>query len=583
MYGLVKTTFANPYYVEGNCQSPIEVSTWDPEYSATNVGTTCLSIDHAAQGFHNYKGYLSTWAGLVASSNGSTDQHLRPQGWGLFMENTTVNGSWIEVIDTKATSQKFGRIVNNVTLAMPHSGIFQAARDPLTNIVQPEDLDGQGIYNIRAAIPSPYINVLCANMNGDELAPLIYANQSNVTLNFTQDLPTNWISNFNFSNFENLTTQFDDVFGFDENERPPIFYKMPTPFNTILNNTGVWPQTSVYLLGQGGPDETSGIPNNDDFFICRLKAGLTPNCSTHYTAMGSGGSMSAHCEDPNEPMTYNRFNHSRAETTSSDWFNVATSAMNSLSLNNGVTNSNAAANARMLTQFQLRSMDGLNPSLPSPAEALAVMVGCTLLMSAQDSAFVEFWNYTQTMLSPGVHQQFPALIQAQQYASGGTQDYQRGFYIVLFFVFLCDAFVLVYFLVYHGLVTDFSEPPNLFSIAVNSPPSELMRGSCGGGPMMDQYALRWRVGREGEHLFMAGEVPPPYSGPSPGSGLFRRRARATDFVANEEEGLELGQAGRQETAGSRMSAYSGVSQTSEEKQGSLGRMYTLLAKRRSFL
>lgn len=583
MYGLVKTTFANPYYVEGNCQSPIKVSTWDPEYSATNVGTTCLSIDHAAQGFHNYKGYLSTWTGLVASSNGSTDQHLRPQGWGLFMENTTVNGSWIEVIDTKATSQKFGRIVNNVTLAMPHSGIFQAARDPLTNLVQPEDLDGQGIYNIRAAIPSPYINVLCANMNGDELAPLIYANQSNVTLNFTQDLPTNWISNFNFSNFENLTTQFDDVFGFDENERPPIFYKMPTPFNTILNNTGVWPQTSVYLLGQGGPDETSGIPNNDDFFICRLKAGLTPNCSTHYTAMGSGGSMSAHCEDPNEPMTYNRFNHSRAETTSSDWFNVATSAMNSLSLNNGVTNSNAAANARMLTQFQLRSMDGLNPSLPSPAEALAVMVGCTLLMSAQDSAFVEFWNYTQTMLSPGVHQQFPALIQAQQYASGGTQDYQRGFYVVLFFVFLCDAFVLVYFLVYHGLVTDFSEPPNLFSIAVNSPPSELMRGSCGGGPMMDQYALRWRVGREGEHLFMAGEVPPPYSGPSPGSGLFRRRARATEFVANEEEGLELGQAGRQETAGSRMSAYSGVSQTSEGKQGSLGRMYTLLAKRRSFL
>jgi hypothetical protein len=228
-------------------------------------------------------------------------------------------------------------------------------------------------------------------------------------------------------------------------------------------------------------------------------------------------------------------------------------------------------------------MDGLNPSLPSPAEALAVMVGCTLLMSAQDSPFVEFWNYTQTTLSPGVHQQFPALIQAQQYASGGTQDYQRGFYIVLFSVFLCDAFVLVYFLVYHGLVTDFSEPPNLFSIAVNSPPSELMRGSCGGGPMMDQYALRWRVGREGEHLFMAGEVPPPYSGPSPGSGLFRRRARATEFAANEEEGLELGQAGRQETAGSRMSAYSDVSQTSEATRGRLGRMYTVLAKRRSFL
>lgn len=32
MYGLVKTTFANPYYIADNCQSPIQPSTWDPEY-----------------------------------------------------------------------------------------------------------------------------------------------------------------------------------------------------------------------------------------------------------------------------------------------------------------------------------------------------------------------------------------------------------------------------------------------------------------------------------------------------------------------------------------------------------------------
>lgn len=99
--------------------------------------------------------------------------------------------------------------------------------------------------------------------------------------------------------------------------------------------------------------------------------------------------------------------------------------------------------------------------------------------------------------------------------------------------------------------------------------------------MMDQYGLRWRVGREGEHLFMAGETPPPYSGPV-ASGMFKRRVRATQVATNEEEGLELGRAGGQEIAGSRMSAYSGVSQESEVK-GSLGRMYTLLSKRRSFL
>jgi hypothetical protein len=41
-------------------------------------------------------------------------------------------------------------------------------------------------------------------------------------------------------------------------------------------------------------------------------------------------------------------------------------------------------------QFMLQKME-LNPALPSPAEALAVMASSTLLMSATDSPFVEFW------------------------------------------------------------------------------------------------------------------------------------------------------------------------------------------------
>jgi len=582
MYGLVKTSFANPNYIESNCQNPIQVSTWDPEYSATDVGTTCVSIDYAAQGLHNFKTYLSYWADVVANGNGTINQQYRPQGFGLFMENTTANASWIEMIDTNATSHKFGRIVNNVTMAFPHSGIYQAARDPQTNLVQPEDLDGVGIYNIRAAIPSPYINVLCANMNGSELAPLIYANQSNVTLNYTQDLPTNWLTNFNFTGFANLTTAVDDVFGFDENNRPPIFYKFPQPFNTILNNTGIWPQPNIYLLGLGGPDESTGIPNNDDYFMCRLKAGLTPKCSTHYTATGSGGYMTADCDDPDEPLTYIRFNGSRQETTSSDWFNVATLALDSLALNNGITDGDASL-ARMLTQFQLHTMGGLNPSLPSPAEALAVMAGCTLLMGAQDSPFVEFWNYSSTTLTPGMVQQFPALIQAQQYASGGTQAYQRVFYVVLLVAFALNAFVLVYIAAHRGLVTDFSEPPNLFAIAVNSPPSARMRGACGGGPAPDQYALRWRVAREKDHLFMAGDERAPFrEPPAAGARGFRKsffRGRATGFAA-DEDAVEMGGVVAQAAA-----PYEEVQQHTPQQgppQGNLGRNFSLLAKRRSY-
>jgi hypothetical protein len=71
--------------------------------------------------------------------------------------------------------------------------------------------------------------------------------------------------------------------------------------------------------------------------------------------------------------------------------------MNSLSLNTGVTDGDAS-NSRMLSQFQLKNMDGLNPALPSPAEALAVLMGSTLLMSAQDSPFVEFWVRSLSLL-----------------------------------------------------------------------------------------------------------------------------------------------------------------------------------------
>ena len=590
MYGLVKTSFANVAYINSNCQTPIQVSTWDPEDSASNVENTCAAIDYSAQGMHNFKTYLSYWADEVANGNGTSDQLYRPQGFGLFMDNTTANATWIEIIDTNKTSHHFGRIVNNVTLAFPHSGIFQAARDPRTNLVQPEDLDGVGIYNIRAAIPSPYINVLCANLNASELAPIVYAAQPNITLNYTQDLPgASWVTKFNRSSIANLTT-LADVFSFDENNRVPIFYKTPLPFNTIASSPGSWPDPNIYIIGQGGPDETSVVTNNDDYFMCRLKAGLTPKCSTHYTATGSGSFMTAHCDDPDEPMTYSRFNSSRAETISSDWMNVGGLALLSLAFGDGITDGNASI-ARMLTQFQLTSMNGLNPSLPSPAEALAVLTGCTVLMGAKDSPFVEFWDYSTTNLNPGMEQQFPALIQAQQYASGGTQTYQRIFYVVLFIAFLCNAFVLAYLIANRGLVTDFSEPSNLFAIAVNSPPSEHMRGACGAGPAPEQYALRWRVARERDHLFMAGEDSPAFRGEGaaaaaaaargPRRPFFRRGGAgapaANRFSANPE-GIEMGSG-----VGHAGRLYHDAMPEHVSPQSRLGRHFSLLAKRRSLL
>lgn len=178
-------------------------------------------------------------------------------------------------------------------------------------------------------------------------------------------------------------------------------------------------------------------------------------------------------------------------------------------------------------------------------------------------------------MTPGAYQSFPSLIQDQQYASGRTQSYQRLFYIPLFFIFVTNVFVLIYFVLNRGLVTDFSEPPNLFSIAVNSPPSELMGGSCGGGPMKEQYAVKWRVGREGEHLFMAGEKDLSSRTARFGRGVFRRR----EARASEDDGVELGNGGRRTL----YAGFDDAPNRSKAKEAPLGRMYSKLAKRRSVL
>ena len=94
-----------------------------------------------------------------------------------------------------------------------------------------------GIYNIRAAVPSPYINVVCANAAGADLAPLVYANMSGVTLNTTLDFSessTYWYEHLNWTEFNSVkSTPLDEVFGWTQPFLRPAFYKFPINFNTV--------------------------------------------------------------------------------------------------------------------------------------------------------------------------------------------------------------------------------------------------------------------------------------------------------------------------------------------------------------
>jgi hypothetical protein len=139
----------------------------------------------------------------------------------------------------------------------------------------------------------------------------------------------------------------------------------------------------------------------------------------------------------------------------------------------------------------------LNPYLPSVGESLGVLAGCTALMSSAFAPFIHYWNYSSvTILESPQYQYFNATVQYKKYASGGTQKWQGIFYLILVTVFAINLFSLGYLMknfCVDGQVTDYTEPQNLFALAMMSPPSPSFSGSCGGGPSGRMLAKRWRV------------------------------------------------------------------------------------------
>ncbi|KAJ5698523.1 hypothetical protein N7462_000528 [Penicillium macrosclerotiorum] len=495
LFGKVFASFGNIDYLSLNCQTPI-TEAMDP--LARN--DTCLQLEHVGQAYHNYQQWLSKWSSVIASGNETSEQlGKRPKPLGSLWDNTTITGSWIEIKDMEELSSKYGRMVNNITMAMPHGGIPIAAMDAQNEIRQPQEASGEGKYSIEASVPSPTVNVLCVGMNKTELAPMIYSEWPNSHFNATSysvsppdDIPRipSWLNK----------TVVDDLFGFGEKfgQRPPVFGTLPGENNTILNTTGVWPTNAIYLLGNTSV-------SNPPYVVCAIRAKLTGVCSTRYDAASSGAFLSTNCEDDSNPLQFNHRDKGFIEGVwEADWKNVASEWASSLSLGSGITNSQAA-NERLLMQMMpaynaTSRAYYLNPDLPSVGEALAVMAGSTLIMSSQNSPFVQGWNYTvpDDILPEPVYQTFAAALQAVSYASGGTERWQNVFYVILLFCFLTSAVCLGFVIVEARghQVTDFTEPQNLFALAVNSPPSSRLDGACGGGPVGRQLKERWYIGME---------------------------------------------------------------------------------------
>ncbi|KAJ5131938.1 hypothetical protein N7448_006096 [Penicillium atrosanguineum] len=495
IWGKVYASWGNPNFLAEKCQTPIPLS-MDPQ--ARN--STCLQMEHVGQAYHNFEQWMTMWTGLVAGDNKTSDQlQSRPKPTASMWDNTTVTGSWIDISNMTELSLRHGRMVNNITMALPHAGVPAAVMDPKNDIRQPQEASGEGKYNVEASVPSPAVNVLCVGMNESELAPLVYSSWPDAHFNATgysvfppSNIPR-WPSWLN-------STVVDDIFGFGEKygQRPPIFGTFPTANNTILNTTGIWPTDAIYLIGK--PSIA-----NPEYVMCSVRGKETGVCSTRYEAASSGALLASHCEDKSNILQHNHNNPSFVEGLwSADWKNVATEWASALSLGSGITASQASTERIIMQMMPTYSSTSntytYNPRLPSVAEALAVMAGSLLILSTQDAPFVQGWNYTAPpdILPIPEYQHFLATLQSVDYASGGTEKWQGVFYVILIFAFLTSAVCLVFMIVEARghQITDFTEPQNLFALAVNSPQSSRLQGACGGGPVGRQLKERWVIGME---------------------------------------------------------------------------------------
>jgi hypothetical protein len=322
LHGKVSASFANSTYLARTCPTPIDQEV-DPI-----KGTTCLQIEHAGQAYHNYQIYLDNWVKHVDSGNATSIEYAgRPPPVGVMFENTTVRGQWITPSRENITADSTTRLVQNVTMAMPHANIFNAARDRTNDIMQPQDLNqGSGQYTIKASVPAPAVNILCAGVTEEDIENLIYVRwpTNNGTFN-----PSTWVSEppsdmLQLPAYPNASA-IDDLFDFgpemgDARQRAPIFPKLPLPYNTLVNGTGVWPAHSVYLLASS-PTTLATSP----YLFCSLKAMQYPGCTTRYQASISGGQLTVHCDDDKENTL--PYKESHPDSTSGiwtpDWKNIA--------------------------------------------------------------------------------------------------------------------------------------------------------------------------------------------------------------------------------------------------------------------
>ncbi|KAM0424505.1 hypothetical protein ACHAPT_010219 [Fusarium lateritium] len=491
----VHTWYGNPVYAARKCQ-PLLKENPDPNSEIWNDQASyyeffnCLILQFSSQSSHDLYSYLLAW-----NNTDTTGLELvqRPAGNTMLENNVTLEASWAEP-KYKNVSQlytQWGRIIDNATISLPHPRVWEAFRSPSSGILQPEDLGGLGGVNIKASVASPTLNVLCANVDEDELKPIIYeawpeSNTKNVSEWFAEG--GNW----------NNKTVVDDIFGWGDQEkrRRPLFGEYPEDYGFFFPEQSGEDETVQYVLTKA--------PNIGNYTLCQLRSWLSADCSTRLNIGGTPQpALEAHCGDDKDRHSYQQSLGSAEQVAGIEetvgWAITGSILAEALKLFN-VDTLGVSSNPSILTRLVLKTPE-LPTDSPSMAEAFCVFTLASLSSSALGTSFRPTWDYgtydpranNDTFRDYNKVETFHASVSSQQYTSGHIDDWQKVFYPVLGFVFAANLMCLLYFVFHLGLVEDFTEPENHFALAINSPPTDKMVGSAVNGPHRSHLGVRWRI------------------------------------------------------------------------------------------
>ncbi|KAH7091921.1 hypothetical protein FB567DRAFT_226616 [Paraphoma chrysanthemicola] len=460
----------------------------------------------------NFHQYLSSWEYSDIYKEYPSEER-RVITAALNNDNTGVTTAWIEPRDMRTDSQKFGRPVNNVTVAIPHRWVPRVAMASSNRVLRPRFLFNAGSFSLDAFVAHPALNALCITANRSELAPIVYetwpgAILPNTTANPREFWPDMAYSGSNGNMQANNDTALDTLFGWrnvendeDQISARPVFYKYPLPGNTIANHTtSIADRTEIYILSSRPSDRRTKFDNQtESYVLCSLRMGMMNTCITRYSESVSGKQLDAVCNSTEKT----RFSEPPAFLPKPAWRGIATDVINALDLNSGVVDGNSSY-SRVLTQFPLREI-GFLGGMPSPAEALLSLSTCTVLELTDSFSYNLRWDGIPRG-ETRVRQAFEGTLRITQYMSGGETNAQRAFLGVLGFVFVINLFILVYLGLFLRvrLITDLCEPLALFIVGHNSPPGNLFRSSYREGVRNDDLAVPWVAKCVDDELIVVG-------------------------------------------------------------------------------